>query len=46
MGDQMLLGDQIADQINAVTRSLLGDQIDDQIRTAIRSPGFGGYLGG
>ena len=31
MGDQIAPGDQIGDQITAVTRSLLGDQIDDQI---------------
>ena len=40
MGDQIAPGDQIGDQITAVTRSLLVDQIDDQIRTAISSPGI------
>ena len=44
MGDQIAPGDQIGDQITAVTRSLLGDQIDDQIRTAIWSPGKYLYL--
>ena len=40
MGDQIAPGDQIGDQITAVTRSLLGDQIGDLIRTAIRSRVF------